>query len=431
MKPETLLISNDYKIKIGGFSVAKKLNDDEYISDQVGTYSYMAPEIFSGKEYNNKVDIWSLGCIIYELCTVKECFEGYSIIKLYNKIMSEMHEKINTNYYNKKIQDLIDKLLIKDYEKRYEIDKVYDLVIKYNKKLFLKNNINNLDEISKNILHNQKNYINANKEHENEIIMTIEINENDINKEIYFLDNTDYTDKRGIKHYHNYLKELNEHNVELYINDNKYRYEKFFKFKEKGIYEIKLIFKNLLQDCSYMFSNCYKLTNIDLSNFETRNINNMSHMFYECFNLTNIDLSFIDTKNVINMSHIFFRCNNLDNLDLSDFDTKNVTNMKKMFYECNNLTKLNLSNFDTKNVVDMSGMFYCCENLTKLDLSNFDTKNVTDMSCMFWRCYKLAKIDLSKFDSCIVTDMRDMFYGCKNLKDLICNDNNINKNLDN
>ena len=41
---------------------------------------------------------------------------------------------------------------------------------------------------------------------------------------------------------------------------------------------------------------CSKLKNIDLSSFDTKNVNNMSSMFIHCSNLTNMDLSSFDTK---------------------------------------------------------------------------------------------------------------------------------------
>ena len=89
----------------------------------------MAPEVLKGKKCNNKVDIWSLGCIIYELCTLKVCFDNNDegLFGLMNQIINERHEKINLNYYNTEIQELIDYLLIKDYKARYDIDIVYDL----------------------------------------------------------------------------------------------------------------------------------------------------------------------------------------------------------------------------------------------------------------------------------------------------------------
>jgi hypothetical protein len=72
----------------------------------------------------------------------------------------------------------------------------------------------------------------------NEIKLSVKINKGDINKDIYFLDNTDGTYNK-IKHYHDNLKELNESNTELYINDIKYKYKKYFKPDKEGIYIIK------------------------------------------------------------------------------------------------------------------------------------------------------------------------------------------------
>ena len=45
------------------------------------------------------------------------------------------------------------------------------------------------------------------------------------------------------------------------------------------------------------------------------------------------------------MSGMFYGCNNLTNIDLSNFDTKNVTDMNAIFYGCNNLTNIDLSKF--------------------------------------------------------------------------------------
>ena len=74
LKPENIYINKDLKIKIGDFGISKKFEKPkQYASTQKGTINYMAPEMFE-KRYNNKVDIWALGCIIYELCTLQYCF---------------------------------------------------------------------------------------------------------------------------------------------------------------------------------------------------------------------------------------------------------------------------------------------------------------------------------------------------------------------
>ncbi len=62
---------------------------------------------------------------------------------------------------------------------------------------------------------------------------------------------------------------------------------------------------------------------------------------------------------------MFFCCNSLTNLDLSNFDTNNVNDMNCMFYECNSLVSLNLKNFKTINVNDMNNIFDGCISLNK------------------------------------------------------------------
>ena len=61
------------------------------------------------------------------------------------------------------------------------------------------------------------------------------------------------------------------------------------------------------------------------------------------------------------MHGMFYNCSGLKNLNLNNFDTKNVTDMTKMFYNCSGLENLNLNNFDTKNVTDMIGIFDGCK----------------------------------------------------------------------
>ena len=164
-----------------------------------------------------------------------------------------------------------------------------------------------------------------------EIKMKIKIEEWDVGKNIYFLDNTDGKiwvvkdtknkngeyDKIEEEHHHDFLKELNELNVELYINNEKHKFEKYFKFDKKGEYDILLKFKILLKECSFMFYECSKLTNIDLSSFNTKNVTNMSGMFYGCSNLTNIDLSSFNTENVSDMSWMFSYCSNLKKISIN------------------------------------------------------------------------------------------------------------------
>jgi len=87
--------------------------------------------------------------------------------------------------------------------------------------------INKFKNIENKINENNESKINNNnlkdKNIKNEIEIELKVDKNDKNKNIYFLDNTDYIeDKSEIKYYHDNLRELNELNADLYINDKKY-----------------------------------------------------------------------------------------------------------------------------------------------------------------------------------------------------------------
>ena len=246
-----------------------------------------------------------------------------------------------------------------------------------NKGIFLKNTINKfINKYKKNI----KKY--------NEINILIEVNREDVYEKIYILDNG-YKTSNGGYYKHNNVKELNDLNTELYINDKKHKYNKYFQPNKKGKYKIKMKFYINLTDCSYMFVGCKNIICINFILFNTCLIKNMAHMFHGCNNLKLVNnLSSFDTKNVIDMQYMFSGCNNLKELNLSSFDTKNVTDMQYMFSGCNNLKELNLSSFNTKNVTDMQYMFWGCINLNELNLSSFNTKKVMFVEGIFYNCPK-------------------------------------------
>ena len=121
------------------------------------------------------------------------------------------------------------------------------------------------------------------------IIITINIDKNQVNNKIYFLDNYYYDDIGDKIEQHDHLKELNEYNTELYINNKIEKYEKYFKPEKEGEYIIELRFNINLTDCSYMFSGCENIKTIEFSNFTTTNITNMSYMFYNCRSLKSLN----------------------------------------------------------------------------------------------------------------------------------------------
>jgi len=75
LKPANIFISSTNTLKIGDFGLARCMDrSSEMAISPVGTTMYMAPEILECQPYNHRADIWSLGCILYELCTLKRPF---------------------------------------------------------------------------------------------------------------------------------------------------------------------------------------------------------------------------------------------------------------------------------------------------------------------------------------------------------------------
>ena len=144
----------------------------------------------------------------------------------------------------------------------------------------------------------------------------------------------------------------------------------------------------------------------------------MSSMFAECKELEYLDLSNFNTSNVNDMSGMFNKCRELKEIKgINNFNTSKVTTMRAMFGDCNELKNLNLSNFNTSNVKNMFRMFGECFELEYLDLSNFNTSNVTDMSYMFSKCYKLKEIKgIDNFNFGKVVNIDEMFTDCNELK---------------
>ena len=236
---------------------------------------------------------------------------------------------------------------------------------KYNMGTFLKNPINDFFGI------NKKDNININ----NEIKITLKIEKEDINKEIYFLDNTsEYLERNENKSSHNYLTELNENNTELYIGEKKIKYQKFFIPSEEGIYNIKLKFHIYIKDCSYMFYYCKNNIEIDCSLFKTQNVINMSNMFCYCLNLNYLDLSSFNTEKVINMSNFCSYCGNLTKIVLSSFKTDNVNDMRNMFSFCNKLTYIDISSFNASPNLNAELMFDRCQHLKTIKLNQNSKK---------------------------------------------------------
>ncbi|XP_040478367.1 serine/threonine-protein kinase Nek5 [Ursus maritimus] len=111
VKAQNIFLSkNGMVAKLGDFGIARVLNNSmELATTCVGTPYYLSPEICQNKPYNNKTDIWSLGCVLYELCTLKHPFEGNNLHQLVLKICQAHFAPISPRF-SRDLQALISQL---------------------------------------------------------------------------------------------------------------------------------------------------------------------------------------------------------------------------------------------------------------------------------------------------------------------------------
>ena len=117
MKSLNIFLKQGKDVRVGDLGVAKVLNQTFFAKTFIGTPYYLSPEICEDKPYNDKSDVWALGCILYELCTYHHPFTAKSQGGLILKILNENPKPIN-DYYSKELKHLIKVIFNKDYQKR-------------------------------------------------------------------------------------------------------------------------------------------------------------------------------------------------------------------------------------------------------------------------------------------------------------------------
>ncbi|TKA81878.1 hypothetical protein B0A55_01574 [Friedmanniomyces simplex] len=86
LKPENVFLGHNNAVKLGDFGLSKIIASHDFASTYVGTPFYMSPEICAAERYSHHSDVWSLGCIMYELATRNVPFDARSHVELIMKI---------------------------------------------------------------------------------------------------------------------------------------------------------------------------------------------------------------------------------------------------------------------------------------------------------------------------------------------------------
>ena len=114
LKSLNIFLTKNLDIKIGDFGVAKILTTTGFAKTIIGTPYYLSPELCDELPYNDKSDVWALGCILYELCTYNHPFNAQCQASLVLKIIQNTPEPIN-DIYSDNLKKLINIILDKNY----------------------------------------------------------------------------------------------------------------------------------------------------------------------------------------------------------------------------------------------------------------------------------------------------------------------------
>jgi len=134
LKPANVKITADEKVKVLDFGLAKAFSGDNMPTDLsnsptmvsastpgviLGTAAYMSPEQARGKRVDRRTDIWAFGCVLYEMLTGKQTFEGEDITEILSKVLQcEPVWTLLSPRVPTRIRDLLRLCLEKDVRRR-------------------------------------------------------------------------------------------------------------------------------------------------------------------------------------------------------------------------------------------------------------------------------------------------------------------------
>eukprot|EP00486_Rosalina_sp_Unknown_P015437 CAMPEP_0201596218 /NCGR_PEP_ID=MMETSP0190_2-20130828/192972_1 /ASSEMBLY_ACC=CAM_ASM_000263 /TAXON_ID=37353 /ORGANISM="Rosalina sp." /LENGTH=401 /DNA_ID=CAMNT_0048056487 /DNA_START=1098 /DNA_END=2300 /DNA_ORIENTATION=- len=114
-----------YSVKLGDFGLAKMLDESSiFAQTHVGTPYYMSPEQIQSKSYNEKSDIWALGCIVYEMAMLARPFKAANYLHLAEKIKLGIYKKISTRNYSEELENAIQMMLTVETNKRAKVEEL-------------------------------------------------------------------------------------------------------------------------------------------------------------------------------------------------------------------------------------------------------------------------------------------------------------------
>ena len=180
IKPANILLSKNSNVLIADFGISKILEKKLHSCTMIGTPYYISPEMYKDKQYDKKIDIWALGCILYELVTLTVPFDANNMHALKHKVMQGKYYEDKSIHYSTDLQKMIRFLLEKDSENRPSIKDILESKIFKRKEHELC--LQNENTFRKSLNYRFHEEYNTPKHHSNWDKLIHEIDKNNMNK---------------------------------------------------------------------------------------------------------------------------------------------------------------------------------------------------------------------------------------------------------
>ena len=217
LKSANIFLMKNGVCKLGDLNVSKEAKTG-LLKTQTGTPYFPSPEVRNGKPYGIKSDIWSLGCILYQMSTLKMPFQGNNFKEVYNNVLKCKYPPL-PEIYSKELNLIIKKMLQIDPDKRPSASEILeDPIIKEKMELLFNDNnkrINNEEKHNKSLIQNINNEFKINVDENNNNINsnTNQNNRNNLTSRLY----------KTVKYNDRNIKEILPKNKGYKLSNNNYR----------------------------------------------------------------------------------------------------------------------------------------------------------------------------------------------------------------
>jgi NIMA (never in mitosis gene a)-related kinase len=124
LTPSNIMITRNLHVKIADFGLAKQrgvTHSTGHGNGFVGTIQYASPEVIQNNPYGDKADIWALGCILYELATLKPAFSGENPLAIARRVVEEDYDRLSPKEFSPLLITVVSKCMTVNQDNRPDI----------------------------------------------------------------------------------------------------------------------------------------------------------------------------------------------------------------------------------------------------------------------------------------------------------------------